>query len=239
MRVLHYRKVIFIFLVLAAGLSAGQTFGQRMHHFDVRDFNLGFTMGLNLAGYDMTAQIKQVDPATGRRLESIKLVRRPGIYLGLITNFKISDNFDVRFLPSVSLEERGFEFYFDPATNNGESLVLKKIEASNLNLPLVIKFKSNYYNRTRIFVQFGIQPSINLASNKKVRNDLDLLKTQSFDLAYVASFGIDLYGERLKLSPEIRFTRGLRQLYVDDRTRFPKAISDLFSQLLVFNINFE
>lgn len=239
MRALSFRKIGFSLLLLPLFLLNGQAFGQKTHHFDYRDFNLGFTMGLNLAGYDMTAQINQTDPSTGRYLESVKMIRKPGIYLGLITNLRISNNFDLRFLPSVSLEERDFEFFFDPDTNNDVSLVTKKIEASNLNLPLVIKFKSNYYKNTRIFIQLGIQPSINLASNKKVKNDPDLLKTQSFDLSYVASFGVDLYGERLKLSPEIRFTRGLRQLYVDDRTRFPKAISDLFSQLLVLNLNFE
>ena len=233
---LSIRKIT---LTLFLGLMTLPVLGQRMHHFDTRDFNLGFTMGLNLASYDMTAQIDQVDPQTGKKVESINLINKPGIYLGLITNLKIADNFDLRFLPSVSLEERDFEFYFDPETNNGETLVRKKIEASNLNLPLVVKFKSNYYRRYRVFIQTGIQPSINLASNKKVRNDPELLKTQSFDLSFVASVGIDLYGERLKLSPELRFTRGLRQLYVDDRTRFPHAITDLFSQLLVLNINFE
>lgn len=211
-----------------------------MHHFDVRKVNLGFTMGLAYAGYDMTHQINQTDPKTGRFLQSVELVRKPGIYLGLVTNLKISDNFDVRFLPAVSLEERDFLFYFDPATMpNGESVVTKKIESSNLNLPLVVKFKSDYHRFTRVWVQFGIQPTFNLASTKKVRNDPELLKTQNFDVAGFASVGIDLYGEKLKLSPELRFTRGLRNVYVDTRTVFPRAITDLFTQLLVFNINFE
>lgn len=234
-----FRKIslsLLLFLLLcSAGLKA-----QRMHYFDTRDFNLGFTMGLNYGGYDMTAQINQVDPNTGRLLYSVEMVRKPGIYLGLITNMKIVDNIDLRFMPSVSLEERDFRFNFDPSTTfNGESLVVKKIEASNLNLPLLLKFKSNYYKNTRVYVMIGIQPSINLSSTKKVRNDPELLKTQKSDLSYVASFGVDLYGEKLKLSPELRFTRGLRNLYVDDNTVFPKAISDLFSQLLVLNINFE
>jgi hypothetical protein len=86
---------------------------------------------------------------------------------------------------------------------------------------------------------FGLQPSLNLASSKKVLNDPDLLKVKSFDLHYLASVGVDLYGEKLKLSPELRFTRGLQNIYVPERTRFPRAISDLFSQLLVLNINFE
>lgn len=232
------RRIIHLGLLLLL-CGSGTLSAQRMHHFDVRDFNLGFTMGLNLAGYDMTAHPNQFDERTGRHLRQVQLIRKPGIYLGLITNLKLADNFDLRFLPSVSLEERDFEFYFDPETNNGETVVRKKIEASNLNLPIVIKFKSDYNNRMRVWFQLGVQPSFNLASNKKVRNDPELLKTQNFDVAGFASVGVDLYGEKLKLSPELRFTRGFYNIYVEDRTVFPKAITDLFSQLLVFNINFE
>jgi hypothetical protein len=212
---------------------------QTSHYFDYRPFNLGFTMGLNVAHYDMTAQINQVDPSTGRVVSRVELVSKPGIYLGLITNLKLADHWDLRLLPSVSLEERDFLFYLDSTTTNTDPIVRKKIESSNLNMPLCIKFKSDFHKNHRVWVQFGVQPSWNLASNKKVKNDPELLKTQNFDLAIVSSVGIDLYGEKLKLSPELRFTRGTKNLYVPDRTRFPRAISDLFSQLLVLNINFE
>jgi Outer membrane protein beta-barrel domain len=220
-------------------VSVGSMQAQRTHYFDYRKFNLGFTMGMAVASYDMTSQINQFDQASGRIVTQVDLVSKPGIYLGLITNLKISEHWDVRFMPSVSLEERDFLFYFDTTSTSGDPVVRKKIESSNLNLPLTLKFKSDFYKNTRVWVQFGIQPSLNLASSKKVRNDPELLKTQSYDTAVLASVGIDLYGEKLKLSPELRFTRGLTNIYVPDRTRFPRAISDLFSQLLCFNINFE
>lgn len=238
MLALPARKVTLglLFFLLIFGASKAQ----KMHHFDLRPLNLGFTMGLSYGGYNMTSQINQVDPRTGRLLRRVELVRKPGIYLGLISNLKLTNNFDLRFMPAVSLEERDFNFYFDSTTTfNNESLVTKKIEASNLVLPLFLRFKSNYYRFTRVYVQFGIQPTVNLASTKKVQNDPELLKTEKFDVAFVASFGVDLYGEKLKLSPELRFARGLRNLYVEDNTVFPKAISDLFSQLLTLNINFE
>lgn len=239
MRFVFVRKVI-LGTLLTMVMPFANIFAQTSHYFDYRPFNLGFTMGLNLASYDMTAQINQFDPSSGKIVVNVEQINKPGIYLGLITNLKLADHWDLRVLPSVSLEERDFNFYLDTlASPTTEPIVRKKIESSNLNLPICIKFKSDFHKNTRVWVQAGIQPTWNLASNKKVRNDKDLLKTQSFDLAFVSSVGIDLYGEKLKLSPELRFTRGLKNLYVPDRTRFPRAISDLFSQLLVFNINFE
>lgn len=238
MRIVSARKIVLsLAWVITLSVSAAQA--QTSHYFDYRPFNLGFTMGMCVAHYDMTAQINQFDQSTGRVVYNVQQIPKPGVYLGLITNLKLADHWDLRFMPSVSLEERDFLFYLDSTTTNTDPVVRKKIESSNLNLPLAIKFKSDFYRNTRVWVMFGIQPSINLASTKKVRNDPELLKVQSFDNAVLASVGIDLYGEKLKLSPELRFTRGLKNLYVPDRTRFPRAISDLFSQLLVFNINFE
>ena len=240
MLVVPFRKISSIFLLVCLMTSASQLKSQSIHYFDLRDFNLGFTMGLGYAGYDMTNQINQLDPRSGRFLKNVEMVRKPGIFLGLITNVKITNLIDLRFMPAVSLEERDFNFYFDPlTTRDSVSLVVKKIESSNLNLPFTLKFKSSYYNRTRVWVQFGIQPTWNMASTKKVLNDPELLKTERFDVQTFASVGIDLYGEKLKLSPELRYTRGLRNIYVPDNTVFPNAILDLFSQLLVLNINFE
>lgn len=221
------------------GFVAPQLQAQTSHYFDQRPFNLGFTMGMCLAHYDMTAQTNQFDQSTGKVVRSVQLVPKPGVYLGLITNLNLADHWDVRFMPSVSLEERDFLFYLDSTTTNTEPVVRKKIESSNLNMPLAIKFKSDFHKNMRVWVMAGIQPSWNLASSKKVRNDPDLLKVNNLDIQYLASVGIDLYGERLKLSPELRFTRGLKNIYIPERTRFPRAISDLFSQLLVLNINFE
>jgi hypothetical protein len=238
MLVVSARKVSLC-LSLFAILSLVRLNAQTSHYFDQRRFNLGFTMGLNVARYDMTSQINQYDQFTGRVLARVSLIAKPGIYLGLITSMKLADHWDLRFMPSVSLEERDFLFYIDSTTTSREPVVRKKIESSNLNLPICIKFKGDFYKNMRIWVQFGIQPTINLASNKKVRNDPELLKTQNYDTAILASVGIDLYGDKLKLSPELRFTRGLRQLYIPERTRFPQAITELFSQLLTLNINFE
>lgn len=197
-------------------------------------------MGLSYNSFKMTSQINAKDVNNGEVVRRVKLTPKPGIYLGLITNFKISNNFDVRFVPNVTLEERDLRFLMDTTTLVfSEPVITKKIEASNLNLPVMVKFKSDYYQNVRVYLALGGQLSINMASNKKVLNDPDLLKTERVDFAGVAAFGVDLYGERLKLTPEIKYTIGARNVYVPDRTRFSNAISDLFNQTIVFSINFE
>ncbi|MCB9235092.1 MAG: PorT family protein [Bacteroidia bacterium] len=206
---------------------------------DLRPFNLGFTMGMNLGGYDMTSTLNQFDPDIKVLLRRVELIRKPGINLGLITNLKLHNNIDFRFLPSVSLEQRDFNFVYATNKVRVDSVARKRIESSNLNLPFVFKFKSNYYDVYRVYAQIGMQYSINMASTKKVRNDPDLLKTVTGDWTILASFGVDLYGEKLKLNPEFRYTMGIRNIYEPKNTRFATAITDLFSQSLMILINFE
>ena len=208
-----------------------------MHPFDLRPFNLGFYMGTHYGTYDATTFAPLTQGSS--RLKEVRLVGKPGINLGLITNLNLGDNFDFRFVPSVSLEQRDFEFRFFSQTPLVDSVVIKKVEASNLNLPFMVKFKSNYYKRVRVYCVGGIQASVNMASTKKVKNDPNLLKTQSLDIAGVAAVGVDLYGERLKLSPEIRFTHGINNLYIPKNVTFANAIGDFRSQALIFSLNFE
>lgn len=230
-------NLLGVFFLLAGGIS----FAQSTHHFDYRPFNLGFSMGLNINSFKMTHQINTADPNTGEVVNSVSLENKPGLYLGLLTSFKLHNNIDFRFTPNVTLEEREIIFHFNDGNLDGETMVRKNVEAANLNIPFLLKFKSNYYQRVRVYCMLGLQASWNLANSEKVRNDKDLIKTELFDWGGVASFGIDLYGEKLKLNPEIRYTLGFRNIYVDDPrlTRFVTAVSSLHTQTLAFILNFE
>jgi hypothetical protein len=137
----------------------------------------------------------------------------------------------------VSLEQRNFRHTFKGVAE--DSIVFKKTENANLNLPFALKFKSDFYRSYRVYGLAGMQFSANLASNKKVVNDPDAIKIKSTDFGIVAAFGIDLYGEKLKLSPEVRYVLGLPNVLIKENTRFPYAISDLQSQALIFTLNFE
>ena len=88
-----------MFLFLGNFLQA-----QKMHHFDLRHFNLGFTMGANLGRYKMTTFPNNYDDETKTTLRLVDVIAKPGFNIGLITNVKIMNNIDVRLLPSVSLE---------------------------------------------------------------------------------------------------------------------------------------
>jgi hypothetical protein len=90
-----------------------------------------------------------------------------------------------------------------------------------------------------VAVSTGIKYSINLASDKKVRDDPNLIKIEKNDLCWITSFSIDLYGEKLKLSPEITYSLGLKNIYVPENTSYGNNIKSIRSQCILVGLNFE
>ena len=227
---------LLIVILLVPTLSEAQGYG-RKHPFDFKKFNLGFLMGLTYNTYNLKQQVNIREE--GVLLKRIQMINNPGLNLGMITNINMSDHVAFRFVPMVSLEQRDFDYIFVGRKSGLDSLVNRRIESSYLNLPFMFQFRTKYYKKYRVYLLAGFQVGLNLGSNKKVRDDPNLLKIASQDFSIVLGTGMLLYGDRLKLSPEIRYSFGLSNIYVPEFTSHASAISQLFSQVLVINFNFE
>ncbi len=227
-----------IFFIFLTSTSQGQGYG-RKHPHDFKDFNLGFLISLTANSYNFKEAVNIVDRVDGQNifLRNVELKDKPGLKLGLITNYNLTNQISLRFIPSVSLEQRDFLFNF--VEEGGISTTLRSVNTSYLDLPLFLQVKTKYYNRYRIYLLTGPQFSINFSNTKKVQNDPNLLKIQSQDISWTIGWGMQLYGDRLKLSPEIRYSVGLSNIFVPEFTSHASAISQLFTQQMVFCINFE
>ncbi len=234
MNIQRLLKTSLCIWVLSLGIqeASAQKFGR--HEFDMKWFNLGFQVGVNYNSYRLEESILVRDPNVSTTLDHIELNPQIGLRLAIISNLNLSDNLALRFIPGVSLEQRNFQYFFE----NG-AVEDRKIEATYLYLPLLLQFKSDYYSRGRFYVQGGTQFGFNFASNKKVRDDFRLLKINRQDVALVIALGFTLYGEKIKLSPEISYSIGLNNIYEPEFTTHPNAIQSLKSQVLALIINFE
>ncbi|MEL6632731.1 MAG: porin family protein [Bacteroidota bacterium] len=207
------------------------------HPHDQKGFSLGFLMGLTYTDYNLKQQINVVEPRNGDTLRSMQLTPRPGINLGMITNFNLGKQLAFRMIPTISLEQRDFSLF----VNNGDVSYIepRKVEAAYVDLPFMFQFKTGYYKRTRVYVLAGGFVGVNLISNARVENDERLLKITTTNTGLTFGFGVNLYGDRIKLSPEILYKLGLQNVYVPRNTTFAEAISRLSSQVISININFE
>ena len=221
----------FALLILLCSQSVAQSYGNS-HPFDFKKFNLGFLMGLTYNAYNLKEQINVMDQ--GILLERITKIPKYGLNLGMIANYNLHKQISLRAVPTISLEQRDFNYLFA-----NDSLVIRKIEASYFNLPIMLQFKTKYYRAVRVYVLAGAQVGFNLAPSKKIRNDENLLKISTHDLSLTFGFGLNIYGERIKLSPEILYRVGLINIYQPEYTSHAYAIERLSSQVIAINFNFE
>jgi hypothetical protein len=151
----------------------------------------------------------------------------------MITNFRINNNWDFRFVPCVSLQQRNINFYYLRET------VQRQIESSNIELPVLFKFKTDFYKNVRYYILGGLKYSINLVSDKKIESDPTLLKIDRSDMSLETGFGIDFYTDRVKLSPEIRYSLGFLNVYIPETSPEGAAIRQIRTHGFTLLLNFE
>lgn len=210
------------------------TFAQYKHPFEFNKMGFGFEMGLNANRYLTKSQYGIWD--NGVLLDDITVLTKPGLNLGIISYLNLGNNMALRFIPALALEERHFKFHF---TKPYDTTEIRRVEAAYLDLPLMFQVRSDLYKRTRLYVAGGPELSFNFQSNKKLKTDPTLLKIQDYTFGATIAVGYNLYGDRGKISPEIRYTVGFTNDYVPRNTSHPNAISKLYRQVITLNFLFE
>lgn len=171
----------------------------------------------------------------------------PGFGIGFVVNGRISNHLDVRLTPTMVFSDRLMEYeYVQPAVINPNfSAYEQKVSATLVELPLGIKIKSDRRNNFRAYMLYGAKYSIDIASKKKTNdqaNDLiyKFLKNRKGYFSYEAAFGMDLYFEYFKMSPEIKFSSTLNNLL--DRTErnpYNAPLDKLMLRHVTFSLFFE
>lgn len=198
----------------------------------IGNFNLGFMMGLNYNRYRVEDNFSQ--QPNGQAIY-VRMQPQAGLTLGMVSNLNVADFLSLRVVPHFTFEQRTFE-YFIPGQPKTQ---IRSIETSYFNLPVLAQWRTTYYKKYRIYALSGMQVGFNMISSKRVQNDPMLLKVKTQDVAAVVGVGTILYGDRIKLSPELRYSAGLTNLYVPKNTNNAGVLSGLFSQTLTLCVNFE
>jgi len=227
MKIKHLILCLFLFTCINVSAQVNN------RRWDLKKYNFGFLMALNFTDMNTRTRLPLYEPALKQTLYKIEIQSRVGITLGLISNIKLARNFDFRFIPCVAIQQRNYSYYMT------DSISTRRLEAAYLDLPFLVRMKSNFYKNKRVYVITGFKFSANVSSNKKVRNNQNLIKTNPLDFCIELGAGVDLYGERIKLCPEIRYSLGVLNIYNPKNTYFGGAVSRLSSQMVTLSLNFE
>lgn len=208
------RKLILVILIITATSSNAQIFKKSMfakkpiinlENFDKQRIHFGFFLGFN--NYDFKIDKKYDD-------KDIVVDSQTGFNVGLISNLRIAEHFDLRFEPGLYYGQRNMHFAHitDPVD------ALREVKSTYIHFPLLLKFSSKRIGNFKPYLLGGVSTAMNLSSNAKSLDDnssnrFRMMKNTNF---YELGAGIDLYFEYFKFSPSIRGVFGMKNELIPD-----------------------
>jgi len=137
-----------------------------MNYWEFRNkpFYFGLTIGLHSTGYipSKSSQFTLSDS-----ISSINNINRSGLNVNIITNLKIGQYFDFRFIPGFGFSERKLQFL-----NNKQGIFSEqRVESVFLDVPLLLRYKSAPYKDKRLFVVGGLKYSYDVSSASSTRKN--------------------------------------------------------------------
>jgi hypothetical protein len=200
--------------------------------FNKKSYYFGINIGFNNSGYKLYQSGFFINNDS---IQVTEAASQLGVNMHMITNLKIGEYFDFRFLPGFSFAQRGFEF---TAAGDGNRIDERKIESVFFELPFHLRFKSEPYKDKRLFLVAGLKYSYDVQSNSKSRKTL--IKIAPHDFQYEVGVGMQMFYPYFIFSPEIKFSRGLGNILLYDRTQNEaKVLENVVSQIFTISFNFE
>jgi len=232
--------------------------------FDDKRLHFGFTLALNAFDFNVdhyplvTDNSKYLPPTPeqidGKLIDLTKPVRAdiskltPGFTVGIITNLRLTEALDLRFLPGMSFGERKLVYNIhindktmEDAQKNPYGLSeYFSIKSTFLDFPLLIKYKARRMNNQRPYLIGGVAYRIDISKSGKD----DLVRLKQFSSYLEAGMGWDSYLQFFRLSTEFKFSFGLdNMLDVGPESTqlmvYSSAISRLTSNIFILSFHFE
>lgn len=206
--------LILAILLLSQSISA-QLFSKEKiknnENFDKDRWSWGFFLGINAYDYQFTYE---------RDLEDILVESTTGFSVGLISNLRINDYFDLRFEPGLYITQRNLQYdpsYFNGMTYSNADL-LRDVKSTYVHFPLLLKISTKRINNFKPFIVGGVSTAINLSSNQENPDDNSVgeFRTNRNVNFYELGFGIDFYLYWFKFSPSIRGVFALNDELIRD-----------------------
>jgi len=198
--------------------------------------HFGFYLGVNNLGVDVKYKSALLQSDT---IYTALVRGQYGFNLGIVTDVHLGDGFDLRFVPALVFGQRDFE-YTARVKNNVLENQKRVVESTYLDFPISLKYKSERVNNGRFYFLGGFKPAFDMASLKKVDSkNKKVVRLQPWELSCHVGFGVDLYLEYFKFSPQIIFNYGLNNLLIQDGTAYTSMIDQVKARSFVIALTFE
>lgn len=235
-----------LFLTLYLSLLGLAVFAQpyktwNYKKFDDRLFHFGFMLGANQADFTSYPVLNAYELYG---VKSMTTKAQPGGQVGILTTMKLwKPSFRLRFMPSLSFQEKAIFYTYDnPDTTKQFDLVKEeRVNSTSLDFPLMFQYRTLRYNNFTAYFLGGFQYSMDLQSQEKAaQNFIDpYVKIRRNDFQYQVGGGVEFFLTYFKLAFELKYSHGIRNTFIQDYTPVSKPIHSLYNKLWFFSVIFE
>lgn len=241
------------FLVIGLNALAQRQMVKNLTTFDDKSLHFGFTLALNTLDFNIDHYLTMYDnenfrpePSRPDFMYQHDTVRAdissmtPGFTVGIITNLRLTEYLDLRFLPGMSFGERKLVYNIPVNDVNAGITEFYSIKSTFLDFPLLIKYKSKRMNNQRPYMIGGIAYRIDISKTGQE----DLVRLKPFSSYVEAGIGWDSYLEFFRLSTELKFSFGMNNI-LDNGPKetqsqvYSSAFSRLSSNVFTLSFHFE
>jgi hypothetical protein len=228
--------VVTVFFTNFTPLLAQYGQGSNVNYLDFqrKPYYFGITLGFNQSDFRIYHSKNFLRNDTFARAES---VTGPGFNLGIVSNLKLGEYFDLRFLPTLSFIERNIKY-----STPGEvpRVLSRPIESVLVEMPFHVRYKSATYHDFRLFVIGGVKYSFDVASDSRTRQSSSLVKIAPTDFQLEYGAGIQFFFPYFIFSPEIKISQGLNNILIfNDRLEQSTVLEKILSRALTISVHFE
>lgn len=236
---LHRYQIIaggLLILLTAAMLpkssSAQHTYNQPFYDYS-RNMHFGFTLGSNFSRfhYEFSDDFYQNDTLLQVNNRSF-----PGLTLGAIANWHTTERFNLRFLPSLILNQRNLEYEFADGT-----VEEREVESVLIEFPVHGKYKASRHGDFRFYILGGGKYSYDIASQAEAASDPQrpIVALEPHQFSFEFGMGIDLYFKYFKFSPEIKISHGINDVLAESPSMYTQVFDRIRTRFVYINLHFE
>ncbi len=258
-------KIIAVTLLLIAGVVPAQAQRRVIHYlpkYEQEPYHFGFLLAYNqmmytvktIEDYQNVPQPANSWPNGNYNIPStqnlyvynIETLQTPGFTVGIIGSKRLGRYFDLRLIPSLSFSERRMRYDVAVKNLDGEITMktfTKSIGTTFVEFPLNIKYRSKRYNNIGAYLMGGVNPKIDLASQKDNKETdgqgnefINNLVTKRFDVAGEIGAGFDIYNQWFKMGIEVKMSYGLLDIVKNEAFIYTAPIDKLRNKLFQISL---
>ncbi|MDD2195941.1 MAG: outer membrane beta-barrel protein [Bacteroidales bacterium] len=201
----------------------------------------GFSLGLNFMDFTVKSSIKPY-VSDGDSLQyfvdNSHII--PGFNVNVVSDFRIIENFHLRFLPGLAFGQRDVSFYLP----NEQEPTTMKLESSFIEMPFLLKYTAKRKTNTVPYLIAGLNFRIDMAAYKKLNIEEGIMiRLVKGDFYYEIGFGLDNFLTFFKFSTEIKYSSGFLNVFANDfadgAQDYAHSISHMRSHVISLSFHFE